>query len=186
MKYVSLDIETTGLDAQLDQILEVGAIIEDTNNPKAREDCPQFHVYVDNERLSGNTFALSMNANILKKILELKKAKDTVNLVNTGGVISGLVSFLKQNGIEKATFAGKNFAAFDLQFLKKMYGYSDLKLHHRFLDPTVFFTDFNTDEILPDLTLCKTRAGIKGTVTHEALDDAWDVIELLRKKYVSV
>ena len=36
------------------------------------------------------------------------------------------------------------------------------------------------DERLPDLLTCKERAGIKGKVTHKAIEDAWDVIELLR------
>ena len=183
MKYVSLDIETTGLDPYQDQILEVGAIIEDTKNLKPREECPQFHVYVDNERLRGEIFAISMNSNILKKILELKNNKDEINLVTPYNIIPALVTFLKNNGIEKATFAGKNFASFDLQFFKKLYTFSDLKMHHRFLDPTTLFTDFEHDEVLPDLAKCKVRAGIKGNVTHEALDDAWDVIELLRMKY---
>ena len=31
MRYVSIDIETTGLDRQNDQVLEVGAVIEDTD-----------------------------------------------------------------------------------------------------------------------------------------------------------
>jgi len=51
------------------------------------------------------------------------------------------------------------------------------------IDPAVLFCDFNTDETLPSLTTCKERGGIDGIVTHDAIDDAWDVIELLRKKY---
>jgi hypothetical protein len=43
--------------------------------------------------------------------------------------------------------------------------------------------DWNNDKSLPNLTTCKERAGIEGVVTHDALEDAWDVIEVLRKFY---
>jgi hypothetical protein len=33
------------------------------------------------------------------------------------------------------------------------------------------------------LDKCKERAKIQGEVTHDALEDAWDVIELLRTQY---
>ena len=44
-------------------------------------------------------------------------------------------------------------------------------------------SDWNEDESLPSLIKCKERANIEGIVTHNALEDAWDVIELLRKHY---
>jgi hypothetical protein len=45
------------------------------------------------------------------------------------------------------------------------------------------YVDWKTDSDVPNLLKCKERAGINGTVTHNALEDAWDVIEVLRKKY---
>jgi hypothetical protein len=43
--------------------------------------------------------------------------------------------------------------------------------------------DWKNDKSLPNLTTCKERAGVSGIVTHNALEDAWDVIEVLRKFY---
>ena len=43
--------------------------------------------------------------------------------------------------------------------------------------------DWKQDTEVPNLNKCKERAGIQGLVTHNALEDAWDVIEVLRKKY---
>jgi oligoribonuclease (3'-5' exoribonuclease) len=183
MKYISLDIETTGLYTDIDKILEVGAIIEDTNLKLPRIQCPTFHIYIDRERVFGDIFALSLNAHILKKILELRKTEDRA-LVKEDVVVTQFMEFLKDNGIEKVTFAGKNFMGFDLQFLKKLPDFHLVKYHYRALDPAVLFTDFVNDTCLPDLSVCKARAGFANTmVTHEALDDAWDVIELLRTQY---
>jgi len=47
----------------------------------------------------------------------------------------------------------------------------------------MLFLDWETDEELPSLTNCKARAGIKGNVTHDALEDAWDVVQVLRNFY---
>jgi len=44
-KYVSLDIETTGLNPENCQVLEIGAVIDDGTTPI--EDCPTFQCYVD-------------------------------------------------------------------------------------------------------------------------------------------
>jgi inhibitor of KinA sporulation pathway (predicted exonuclease) len=43
--------------------------------------------------------------------------------------------------------------------------------------------DFKLDKVPPSLDTCLERAGIQSVVTHKALDDARDVIRVLRKKY---
>ena len=43
MKYISIDIETTGLDPENCQILSIGAVIEDTLNQLPFEELPTFH-----------------------------------------------------------------------------------------------------------------------------------------------
>jgi len=58
-----------------------------------------------------------------------------------------------------------------------------IRTRQRVLDPAILFVDWKNDESLPSLTTCKQRAGISGIVTHDALDDAWDVIETLRVTY---
>lgn len=44
MKYISIDIETTGLNPAVDQILEIGAILEDTLNPSTYDNAQKFNV----------------------------------------------------------------------------------------------------------------------------------------------
>lgn len=185
MKYISIDIETTGLDPFVNQILEIGAIFEDTNNILPREQCPQFHVYIDYKHYVCDAYAAALNVDIFKKIVQLRKENNTDLLVKPERVSSLFSKFLITNGItDKVIPAGKNFGSFDLQFLNQLPNFNNIKIHHRQLDPTIIFVNFETDQVLPDLSACKKLAGLPEQVTHQALDDAWDVIQLLRTKYV--
>jgi hypothetical protein len=60
-----------------------------------------------------------------------------------------------------------------------------IKTERRVLDPAVLFWNPLEDEKLPDQNECLKRAGIDGVVDHTALGDAWQVIQLLRTKYVT-
>jgi DNA polymerase III epsilon subunit-like protein len=80
--------------------------------------------------------------------------------------------------------AGKNFGTFDKPFLMSLPWFQKLiNIRQRILDPAILCVDWKNDEALPNLTECKNRCGIEGIVTHNALEDAWDVIEVLRKSY---
>lgn len=106
------------------------------------------------------------------------------------------IEFLLKNNIdinEKLNLAGKNLAMFDLKFLEALewrksktmerYGEILFNYKHRIIDPSILFTDFITDNELCNLSKCKERAGLNNEVTHNALQDAWDVIQVLRTKY---
>lgn len=88
-------------------------------------------------------------------------------------------------------FAGKNFGSFDWQFLRYAinpgladYMYANqVYAKHRFLDPGMLYLDPTTDNEPPDLNLCLARAGIAKTVTHCALDDATDVVNVITAYY---
>jgi hypothetical protein len=80
--------------------------------------------------------------------------------------------------------AGKNFGTFDKLFLQELPWWQKLiRTRQRVLDPAILMVDWKNDKSLPNLTTCKERADIQGIVTHNALEDAWDVIEVLRKFY---
>jgi len=80
--------------------------------------------------------------------------------------------------------AGKNFGTFDKLFLEKLPRWKQLiRMKQRIIDPSPYYCDWDNDEALPSLQQCKDRAGVTGTVSHTALDDAWDVIQVLRKQY---
>jgi hypothetical protein len=77
--------------------------------------------------------------------------------------------------------AGKNFVGFDLPFLSKLPDWNRLiKPIRRVIDPAVLCVDWKKDETLPDLSTCKDRTCKGGNVTHNALEDAVDVIKVLR------
>ena len=72
MKYISIDIETTGLDPSTCQILSVGAIIEDSNNIQSYEDLPKFHVAIKHDQITGSPFAINMNRELIEENASLK------------------------------------------------------------------------------------------------------------------
>lgn len=77
----------------------------------------------------------------------------------------------------KVIFAGKNFAGFDKPWLIQR-GFK-LNAHHRTIDVGFHFAK-PEDEYLPVLQDCLERAGIESKVTHNALEDALQVVELVR------
>ena len=70
---------------------------------------------------------------------------------------------------------GKNFASFDLQFLKKTNIFNEVKLSSRSADIGVLF-QMKDDETLPSMKTCMQRSGLDFPegVTHDALQDAKD------------
>lgn len=201
MKYISLDIETTGLDRELDQVLEIGAIIEDTNNPLSFKESPKFHAIIKHDRYSGGAFAINMNQRIFKihadRILirdedEKILYDDKHNICRVDEIArdfyNWLYAELKPNVTygEKivATVAGKNFAGFDSPFLGKLPEWNKFfRFRHRVLDPASLYWNAILDTELPSLEKCLERAGLPTEVTHDAVEDSWQVIEVLRKKY---
>jgi oligoribonuclease len=207
MKYLSIDIETTGLDPLTCDVLEVGAYLEDTDNILPREQLPCFHKYLWKDNYRGEPYALAMNQRIFHKILELKKTIGVGNFhdqdhlliypdclwVHFGWWIyanrklwAGTKFDDDKNffvcEIPTMVVAGKNVAGFDLPFLKQLKGLVP-KFHHRVIDPGMMYFDPRNDTVPPDLKECKKRAGLPEVVSHEALDDAWDVVQLVRAKF---
>lgn len=101
-------------------------------------------------------------------------------------VVDGVSYPILKSNIAKShlTIAGKNFGTFDKLFIEKLPRWQQVfKIRQRIIDPTILFTDWTNDEALPNLTTCKERAKTGGEVTHDAIDDAFDVIELMRTQY---
>ena len=207
MKYISIDIETTGLDPELNDVLSIGAIIEDSANPLPYEECPKFHAAIVRHQITGSPRAINMNADLIEAIggwLEPKDEYSRNEIETTTGltfyyeenVVLAFHKFLFENGLTDSaevtskmkpvtiTVAGKNFASFDKLFLERLPRWKQaIRIKQRILDPAILYVDWKTDSDVPNLDKCKERAGIQGAVTHNALEDAWDVIEVLRKKY---
>jgi hypothetical protein len=225
MKYISIDLETTGLEKDRYQILSFGAIIEDTENKLPFSEIPKFHAAILHNELTGSPFALNMNKKIIEAIVHYQTAEDQDeknDLVQMTGmefyyedqVVERFYRWLYDNGMVELdpnflnqmvtrdengkiypmitsktkpvtiNVAGKNFASFDKHFIERLPRWKQLiRIRQRIIDPAVIFTDWKNDNALPSLDKCKERAKIQGEVTHDALEDAWDVIELLRTQY---
>jgi len=79
------------------------------------------------------------------------------------------------------TAAGKNFAAMDYQFLKRLPKWEKfIPTQHRVIDPGNLYWDPRIDNgELPSMQTCMKRAGIPGTVAHTAVEDAIIVVKLI-------
>lgn len=177
MKYLSLDIETTGIDRSADQILQLAAVVENTEECLPLDELPSFSCYIQHDRISGSPFALSMNADILKM---LATGKGRYPIVEAHRVSNAFLVFLQEHfGVEgKITAAGKNVAGFDIPFLQRAYPTVASRFSHRSIDPGSFCLDW--EEGPENLAALKKRFGVPGGVTHDALEDARDVVAVLR------
>lgn len=196
MKFVSIDIETTGLDPENCQTLQIGAVIEDTRKIKEIDALPKFQCIIEHSQISGSPFALNMNSGILAKIGELERAdredrseiRKKYNIIPANLVAKSFRMWLEANGIASnedspisITVAGKNFASFDKPFLQKLPGWSSqIRVQSRIIDPAVLCMDWENDISLPNLETCMQRSHVEGKVTHDALQDAVDVIRVMR------
>ena len=202
MKYISIDIETTGLDPEYCQVIEVGAIIDDLSKNEDMYRLPMFQTYIMHDKIVGEPYALSMHSAIFKR---MSKAKDMVLMTPSYDPIDKCVwmdndgysyvykdnfwiyflHWLQQNDMinDRINVAGKNFGSFDKQFLNKLPNWGSIgsRLRHRFLDPGMLYLQ-NGDVCIPDTKTCMERAGIPGDVEHTALGDAEVVIKLIRHK----
>ena len=224
MIYISVDVETTGLEKDRYQILSIGAILEDTTKKLGFEEIPKFHAAILHNEITGSPFAINMNSKIIEAVAQYQNAEDQDeknDIVHMTGmqfyqedqVVEGFYRWLFDNGlvdfdpllvdqmvkIENGksypaltskmkpvtiNVAGKNFASFDKHFLERLPRWKQvIRVRQRIIDPSVIFTSWNEDKAIPSLYECKQRAKIQGIVTHDALEDAWDVIQLLRTQY---
>jgi len=228
MKYVSIDIETTGLDREKCEILSIGAVIEDPSKLLPIDELPRFHVAIKRNGFYGEPTALTMNSELIGAITQYQNAQDQdekndlvqmtgMQFLDESEVVVEFYYWLYANGMverdmgdlmdrhvtktnhpkygmvpvigSKVTkvyinVAGKNFATFDKIFLERLPRWKQcIEIRNRILDPAILFVDWKNDESLPGLSLCKKRANVVGEVTHNALEDAIDVVEVLRAKY---
>lgn len=181
MKYVSLDLETTGLQTELCQILEFAAVLEDTENPTHPiEDLPTFHRLVrPNPYGRYEPYALAMNSNIMSELSGYGGARPRAEIVDYSELASQFLAWLDACGFKgRVTLAGKNVAVFDYQFLPSAI---QQRCSHRMIDVgSVYFSSKDgvksSDQLLRDYM-------IRSEAAHDALTDARDVIQLLRLKY---
>jgi DNA polymerase III alpha subunit (gram-positive type) len=179
--YVSIDIETTGLDPETCQILEIGAVWEDWVTDISQ--LPTYRRLVVHPEYRGS--ALAMNAALLK---ELAGPIRWPHIIKPEQVAADFRQWLMNCGWDFSllTAAGKNFASFDLQFLNKLPNFKPfIPLRHGILDPGMLYWH-PTDAGVPNTMTCYRRAGWDVEITHTAVEDALGVVKLIRKYYDKV
>ena len=187
IKYVSVDLETTGLNEDTCDIVEFAAVADDLKQQLPINQLPVFHTYFLKDRYLGEPFALSMHPEIFRRIAERDTKKYTfMSATKLGYAFRRFL--VEKGGYEEKhdqvtiTVAGKNFAAFDLQFLKRK---TDLCKHvnirSRVIDPAILYLE-DSDDAPPGTEKCKERAHLNPKIEHTAEADAKDVIELVRYK----
>jgi oligoribonuclease (3'-5' exoribonuclease) len=185
-KYFSIDLETTGLDPDNCQIIEFGTVCADTEHPETPvEELPRFHTYIRAEFYSGEPYALSMHGEIFRRIATKEPPYQYLWVYELAEAFD---NFAIRQGLRrdaKVTAAGKNFAAFDLAFLRFHCPELASRISHRSFDPAMLYYKPFVDAKIPDLKTCLERAGIFKPVAHTALEDAEDVIRCLNAGWFS-
>jgi DNA polymerase III epsilon subunit-like protein len=173
MRIVFLDLETSGLNPAVNQILEVAMVPVSSGLILTKE---VDHFYIRHPRVTYDTDALKKFGTRLDykpgiPVLDPREAADRI--------AHNFRRFTIYDGKRKPNcphLGGKNIGSFDLQFLRAMEDTLAKMVKHRAIDLGNLF-HWHTDEELPTLDECLKRGkslGINTTheVTHTALDDA--------------
>lgn len=219
---VSIDLETTGLDSESCQILEIGLVFDNTTVAVKRENIDEYletlptaRCYVKHKRIQGEPYALMMNASIIRQLAlsapqKFCIAEDGTEIIPPYEIAywikSHIADIIPKEQQKKVTVAGKNFQSFDVRFLQKVEDWSEVeerlnlpltavfdlpkavedwseveeRLNSRVLDPGSLYFDPFKDNVPPSLEDCLLRAGFDKKVSHTAVDDAKDVLRVLR------
>lgn len=189
LKYISIDVETTGLDPDNNQLVEVAAIIDNLNIPTKVSigELPSYHCYIKHDMYCGNPYALSLHTEKFKNI-----HNNVGNILTPEEFVYSFYNWIVTNNgyyeitnddIVKIVGAGKNIASFDSLFLKNSHieFNKHIKFAHRFIDVGNMYLR-HTDQLPPDLDTCAIRAGLdeKNRVNHIAMNEVKMVIKLIR------
>jgi hypothetical protein len=191
VSYVSIDIETLGLNPCTCDVIEFGAVLEtmvfdSAGDPSGAKlgDLPTFHCYLTkpNNVYMGEPYAMWMNAKILKRIADREKGYTYMPGDMLDEVFAEWLEEQKMTG--KIVVAGKNFQAFDMRFLERLGFGSKVKIHHRGLDPGSMFFNPVIHDVPPGLNDCLALCKVQKEVAHTAVEDALDVIRCIRHRYL--
>lgn len=209
MKYVSIDLETCGLDSLVHPILEFGAVATEIGGDPTRYTFRALVIPPNLDAIPVSPFTAMMHTKLWDEIEMWKKDGKMYtcgleeNVIHPRVVCQmkseqrgcslpflftqwlyrvGYVGYDCKSGQRpKITVAGKNAATFDLPFLRAQCDINDyVDIRHRVLDVASHFWR-PCDECLPSLDVCLERAGIPKRTCHGALDDALLVCDLIDK-----
>lgn len=172
--YLSLDVETTGVDIQRVHVLQLAAVYD---NGKPLQELQTFDAVIAWPTITyGEEYAMNLN----KHLLERADRNDRV--VNVGTARENFEKWLAVVQPEgRITVAGKNAAGFDLPILtNNVNRFFFRRFLRRVLDPGSMYTE-EFDHI-PDQGEINKLIG-RQPVSHDALDDCMDVVHAIRHKW---
>jgi oligoribonuclease (3'-5' exoribonuclease) len=166
MRLCALDLETSGRDPQKDLILQLGAVVFDT---ETKETLGTFQKLVHHERVQGETYALAMNADLLKEI-------DNGNGYEWKAVVGMLGEFLWDHFRDTSPCAvGFNVGPFDVAFINANTHHR--LFHHRTIElGSLLMPIFASHEPVSSKQAAKLLN--KEDLDHTALADAEDARDL--------
>ena len=202
--YVSIDIETSGISMDC-EVLQIAAVFDDGVSPI--ENLETFDIKMYYKTFIAEPVAVQMNAKLISDMADSTKKREKTGEADyqffapshaVGQVLSFLNKCQRQvqefdkeskNSMDgRIIFAGKNAASFDIprvrQFIEKYGTNKDLKQFDRItsykvLDPgSMYYSDYGYN---PSLSQINKSLG-REAVTHNALDDAFDVVYAVRNK----
>lgn len=232
MKFISLDIETTGLDKDKHQIVEVGAVLDEVGSTIPIEELPKFRAVLLHGEMLMNDFCANLHRDLWAEIQRILKTRQADQLANDKYLIAaayepgikyvascnlgttnmeytqedpwtyycypGMFEVLFNNWLcrvlplpadtpkVKINVAGKNPGSFDIPFLEALPMWEgSIDFRRRVLDPASHCIQPG-DEAIPNLQECLKRCGLEGTVKHTAVEDAIDIVRLIRTTKVGL
>ncbi len=171
--YLALDIETTGINLEKSQVIQLAAVFVNPGQPDIiynkiiRRDVLEY----------GESYALGMNGWIFE---QMNNPKDILveSILDARLSWDRFIYECSRLSVGKITVAGKNVAGFDLPILKNN-GFSVNSFKHRVIDVgTLYLPDFGYVPTLNEINKLNGRE----VVSHNALDDCYDVIAAINKK----
>lgn len=195
--YVSIDIETTGVGPEVD-LIQIAGVLDEPE--KEVEELKTFDIILRHQNFkNAEPYALYLNAGLIDIIRQDKDPR----IMWPGYAMKGLLEVLDKwkapvlaydqkhfTGMKgKHMLAGKNVGGFDrpkLEYGAEKYGSKQArqelcsKIVHRTLDPgSMYFHQFGYNPSLSEINISLNRA----EVSHNALDDAFDVVYAIREHY---
>jgi len=162
MRLVALDLETTGLDPQKDQILQIGMLCFESITGEV---IGEFETLVSHARYEGDAYALQMNHKLLKRLA----AGEGANIASARSLMAYQLrvwGFDIGDRKSKPVAVGFNVAPFDLAFLKA--SRIDLFSHRAVELGTLLMHVFKDCQPVTSNAYMEAR-GLE--VTHTALED---------------
>jgi DNA polymerase III epsilon subunit-like protein len=162
-----IDLETSGLDLNRCQILEVGMVKVEGTTVQMND---TLHFYLEWPQVTYETKALDLFGD------RRKDRRKDVPIVNPAEGVERIRKYMDTDR-QKWNLGGKNLGKFDFQFLTKYCDGFETLVHHSFIDIGNKYED-PWDLNLPKLEVCRDRGvrcgvAISGdSVTHTALEDA--------------